>query len=149
MLFVTFLWYNIKLDTILKKLVLKMFGRKIKHLLEQRDMSQADLVKATSLSKNLISGLVTDTLTNTSTDTILKIAKALRVSPAYFFIEHAYTPLEALELPDHIKEFVLQLDNMDYLVLAEDWGKKKIPPDVIKKVVSAYEEVIYNNAKKL
>lgn len=120
-----------------------MFGRKIKHMLAVRDMTQADLIRSTGLHKNLIMGLVNDRLTNTTTDTIIKISKALRISPAYFFTEHAYTPIEVLDdLPEHIKDFILDLDNMDYLELAQDISEKKIPTEYIDKIVSAYEDII-------
>lgn len=124
-----------------------MFGRKLRHMLELRDMTQSDLVKATGLSKNLISGLASDTLTNTSTDTIKRISEALRVSPAYFLAEHAYTPLEALDLSDQLKTFILSLESMDYLILAKKLEEKQIPPEYIEKIVSAYEEVMKKDNK--
>lgn len=105
-------------------------------------MVQADLVRATGLSRNLISGLVNDTMTNTSTDTIIRIAKALRISPAYFFEEHAYTPLEILDLPDEVKKFILNLGNMDYLIFAEEISKKNLPLEDVKKFLALYEEVM-------
>lgn len=129
-----------------------MFGSKIKHLLEIRDMNINELVEKTGLSRNLISGLVNDSLVNTSTDTIFRISKALRVKPGYFLDEdekgnkgHAYTPLEALNLPNHIKDFIKKQKNINYLLLAQKLEDKNIPPEYVEKIVSAYEETIKRN----
>ena len=112
-------------------------------MLDVRGMTQADLIDATGLSRATINGLCNDAMTNTSTDTILKIASALHVSAAYFFEEHTYTPLELLDLPEDIIEFIKDLDSMDYLVIAKELkDKDKMHPDDIKTIIAAYRSVM-------
>lgn len=116
--------------------------RKLEHLLDIRGMTSKELAKRSGLHRNVISGLLNDDNPNPKLDTIKRIASALHVSPSYFLEENAYTPLEALELPNDIKQFILNLDSMDYLILAQKLEEKKIPTTVVEKIVSAYEEVI-------
>ncbi|ADG81537.1 transcriptional regulator, XRE family [Thermincola ferriacetica] len=120
-------------------------GDKIKHLLFLRSMKQADLVKVSGVSKATISELINNKQKNPSIETIEKIAKALRVSPLYFLEENAVTPLEvAPHLPQHIREFILNSENMDYIVLAHKLKSKNLPVEVMEKIIESYESLIQN-----
>ena len=50
-------------------------------------MSQDELAKKSGVSRTIISGLESGTLTTTTTDTLLKIAKALNRKVADIFFE--------------------------------------------------------------
>lgn len=118
----------------------KSVGDKIKHVLTLRNMKQADLVKLTGISKATVSDLINNKQKNTSIETLERIAKALRVSPVYFLEEQAATPFEAVpHLPEHIKNFVLNSENMDYLVLAHKFKILDLPVEVIEKIIESYE----------
>lgn len=120
-------------------------GDKIKHLLTIRDMNQADLVKVTGISKATVSDLINNKQKSTSIDTINRIARALRVSPVYFIEEEAVTPFEAVtHLPEYIRQFILDGENMDYLLLAHKLKDKELPPDVVEKIIDSYEALIKN-----
>lgn len=120
-------------------------GSKIRHLLSLRDMSQSDLVRQSGISKATISDLINDKQKSTSLDLITRLAKALRVSPAYFLDENAVTPFEAVpNLPEEIRQFILQEENMDYLVLAHRIKNMALPVEVIEKVIDSYMTLIKN-----
>lgn len=54
-------------------------GFKIKELREKENLSQAELAQKSGVSQNLIARLESGALTNTTTDTLFKISKALNV----------------------------------------------------------------------
>lgn len=64
-------------------------GFKIKELREKAGLSQAELSKKSGVSQNLIARLESGSLTNTTTNTLFKIANALgvRVEQLFFTYE--------------------------------------------------------------
>ena len=62
-------------------------GYKIKEFRNEIRMSQDELAKKSGVSRTIISGLESGTLTTTTTDTLLKIAKALNRKVAEIFFE--------------------------------------------------------------
>ena len=60
-------------------------GFKIKELREKENLSQAELAQKSGVSQNLIARLESGALTNTTTDTLLKISKALNVKVEQIF----------------------------------------------------------------
>lgn len=61
-------------------------GYKIRECRKEKSMSQCDLAKKSGVSRTIISGLESGTITVTTTDTLLKIARALdkKVSEIFF-----------------------------------------------------------------
>lgn len=124
-------------------------GKKIKHLLSLREMSQADLVRQTAISKATISDLINDKQKNTSLELVKRIAKALRVSPLYFLDENAVTPFEAIpSLPQEIRQFILNEENMDYLVLAHKIKAMDLPVEAIEKIIESYVYLVKKSSMK-
>ncbi len=124
-------------------------GKKIKHLLSLREMSQADLVRQTAISKATISDLINDKQKNTSLELIRRIAAALRVSPLYFLDEKAATPIEAIpNLPQEIRQFILNEENMDYLVLAHKIKTMDLPTEAVEKIIESYVYLIKKSSMK-
>ena len=62
-------------------------GYKIREFRNEIKMSQDELAKKSGVSRTIISGLESCTLTTTTTDTLLKIAKALNRKVAEIFFE--------------------------------------------------------------
>ena len=118
-------------------------ANKIKHLLAVRELNQADLARQSGVSKATISDLINNKQKNTSLELINRIAKALRVSPAYFLDENAVTPFEVVtDLPENIRQFILNNENMDYLVLAHKIKTMELPVEVIEKIIESYLSII-------
>lgn len=63
-------------------------GFKIKELREKAGLSQAELSKESGVSRNLIARLESGSLTNTTTDTLFKIANALGVRVEQLFFTY-------------------------------------------------------------
>lgn len=61
-------------------------GYKIKKYREKKNLSQTELAKISGVSRSIIVGLETGTYTTTTTDTLLKIAKALEVKVQDIFL---------------------------------------------------------------
>lgn len=62
-------------------------GYKIRECRKEKNMSQCDLAKKSGVSRTIISGLESGAITVTTTDTLLKIAKALDKKVAEIFFE--------------------------------------------------------------
>ena len=60
-------------------------GYKIRECRKERSMSQCELAEKSGVSRTIISGLENGTITTTTTDTLLKIAKALDKKVADIF----------------------------------------------------------------
>ena len=61
-------------------------GYKIKEYRAKKNISQKELAKISGVSRSIIVGLETGTYTTTTTDTLLKIAKALDVKVQDIFL---------------------------------------------------------------
>ena len=62
-------------------------GFKIKELREKENLTQAELAQKSGVSRNLIARLESGALTNTTTDTLFKISKALNVKVEQIFLQ--------------------------------------------------------------
>ena len=62
-------------------------GYKIKEYRLKKTMSQAELAEKSGVSRTIISGLESGSITTTTTETLLKIAKALDTKVADIFFE--------------------------------------------------------------
>lgn len=71
---------------------------KIKELREKAGLSQAELSKESGVSQNLIARLESGSLTNTTTDTLFKIANALGVRVEQLFLHMMFNKLNALKI---------------------------------------------------
>ena len=67
--------------------LLEAVGLRTKELLEEKKMSQCELAERSGVSRTVISGLESGAITTTTTDTLLKIAKALDKKVAEIFFE--------------------------------------------------------------
>ena len=68
----------------MSKKELKAFGRRVKELRIERDLTQSELAEKVGLSNNFI-GMVERGERNTSVDKIFKLAKAFNIKLAQFF----------------------------------------------------------------
>ena len=66
-------------------------GYKIRECRKERSMSQCELAEKSGVSRTIISGLENGTITTTTTDTLLKIAKALDKKLQIFFLRRSST----------------------------------------------------------
>lgn len=66
---------------------------KIKKYHEKKNLSQTKLAKISGVSRSIIVGLETGTYTTTTTDTLLKIAKALEVKVQDIFSNYKFNIL--------------------------------------------------------
>ena len=62
-------------------------GYKIRECRKEKKMSQCELAEKSGVSRTVISGLECGSITTTTTDTLLKIARALNNKVADIFFE--------------------------------------------------------------
>ena len=78
-------------------------GYKIKEYREKKNISQTELAKISGVSRTIIVGLETGTYTTTTTDTLLKIAKALDVKVQDIFLNLKNQDLQDLQSYQNLK----------------------------------------------
>lgn len=62
-------------------------GYRIRECRKEKNVSQCELAEKSGVSRTIISGLENGTITTTTTDTLLKIAKALDTKVVDIFFE--------------------------------------------------------------
>ena len=118
------------------------YGKKIKHMLTIRGMTQEELAVKSGVSLSLIAALANDKRETTTDITLEKLAKAFGINVKYFFDDEIVTPMEALgdHLPEDIKQFIMQEEeSLDYLRLAKDISKSDFSPSFIREIISHYK----------
>lgn len=66
-------------------------GYKIRERRKEKKMSQCELAEKSGVSRTVISGLESGAITTTTTDTLLKIARALDTNVADIFLKNSST----------------------------------------------------------
>lgn len=125
------------------------YGKKIKHMLSIRGMTQQELSLKSGVSQSLIAALANDKRETTTDVTLEKLAKALGVSIKYFFDDKIVTPLEILEdkLPEDIREFIAKQNSIDYVRLARDISDTDFSPEFVREIIKHYDAIINKNRK--
>lgn len=113
-------------------------GDKLRSLREDRGMSTTELARLSGLSQSFISDIENKRRTSPRQQTIEKLAKALRVSPNYFFDESLVTPLDVFkeanrQVSDEIKEFILDQENMPYMKFSKKVKEKGYTPEQLEQ----------------
>lgn len=116
---------------------MKTLGDKIKELLQLNDdMKQKELSILSGVSQAVISDLVKNKTENAQLDTIQRLAKALKVHPAYFIETDTLGPADIIyHLTEEDRDFILQSDSLPWLKLSRDAAQKGVSPETVKKVI--------------
>lgn len=119
-------------------------GLKLKQMLKLKGMTQRELAQKAGVSLSIIKALVNDRRTTTTTDTILKIAHALQISPAHFFPETALEQKNVAFLPSELQELFTDATKLDYLLLAKKMADLSMPVEVAEKFLDTYAVIVKN-----
>ena len=124
-------------------------GDKIRYVRELRGLTLQQLSEIAGISATYISD-VENHRSNMSIKSLTKLSTALNVDQSYFLDEKA-TTLETLasikgyDLPEDIKEFVLNEKSLPYIVMAKELDDKGISAETIQMLVDHYLEVMSKN----
>ena len=114
----------------------KKIGQKLKKIREARNLSTSQLAKICGIHQTTISSIELGKHKSPGIDTIEQLAKALKISPLYFFEERAYTIFDLSDdLPDSIIDFLLNEESLPYLMLSKDALQKGISSDTLEKLL--------------
>lgn len=122
------------------------FKDRLDYFIKQRHITKAELARKAGLSDALISNLLNSGSPNPTKDTMEKIADALDISPAMFFIDenHYVESIQNFLLP-HLnaeeKAFVSDQSNRDFIVFAKNIKSSDLPPDILRKLIDSYIQI--------
>lgn len=115
-------------------------GKRLKKLRQQANLSAKELSIMSGVTRSLISELETGKRQSTSTDTIAKLAQALKVSPEYFFdTQNQSSPELHRQLPRDILRFLQQDDSQAYIRIAQRARDLGLPPEFLEEWLNLLE----------
>lgn len=113
-----------------------MVAKKLKELMEIRMMTAADISRASGLSEASISAILKGKSTDPKLSTIEKLAKALRISPEYFFETNTFGPADLLShMTPEERKIVLDDKYLPWVKLTKEAMDKGIPPETIRQLI--------------
>ena len=121
--------------------------KRIKHLRELKDWTQAMLAEKAGISRSYISEL--ERGTREPTVGVLKnIADAFQV-PVDIFFEDTFLPLAELNdmLPEDIRAFINDQEGLPYIKLAKQAKEWEISPEILEDLIITLRKLQKNGSK--
>lgn len=119
----------------------KSIGEKLKRLRKWRNLTATELAHLSGVHQTTISAIENGRHKSPGIDTIERLAKALRVSPLYFFEDKVLTPLDLpSQLPLDLVDFLLGEESLPYLMLSKKAYETGIPSEAIDRLITALQE---------
>lgn len=121
--------------------------KRIKHLRELKDWTQAMLAEKAGISRSYISEL--ERGTRELTVGVLKnIADAFQV-PVDIFFEDTFLPLAELNdmLPEDIRAFINDQEGLPYIKLAKQAKEWEISPEILEDLIITLRKLQKNGGK--
>ena len=81
-----------------------MLGKRIKKMMDVRDINLAELADKTKLSKGGLSMIINGKKNSVTTDSLNRIAKALNIYPSYFLEDDVLSAHSTFSPLDNIKK---------------------------------------------
>lgn len=116
-------------------------GEKLVKLREDMGWSTYDIEHLTGIRQSVVSDLENGTTKNPRPVTVEKLCKGLKVSKEYFYLEDAKLPSEVIpDMPEETKRFIMNGNNVPYIMISEKAKKEGIPPEVLEKLLETLLE---------
>jgi transcriptional regulator with XRE-family HTH domain len=111
-------------------------GKKILEMLKIRDMTISELSRESTISKGALSEMVSGKRA-TITTTLQKLAKALRIHPAFFLEDDTVGPGELLEniVDEEDRRFILSEEGALWIKLTREAAESGISIDKMKAIM--------------
>lgn len=120
---------------------------KLKKLRLLRKMSTTELSRISGIHQTTISALENNKHASPGIDTVERLARALRVSPLYFFEDRVRTPFDLVnDLPSEISDFLLREESLPYLMLSKKAFENGISSMTIEQLLRVLQET-YSTSK--
>lgn len=110
-------------------------GEKLKEIREIKGLSMRDLEKISGIKQGYISQ-IENGLKQPRSDKVKALSEALGVDEQYFYLEDAKLVISvAPDLPDELKEWVLNAKNIPWLLISQKAASQGISPDIMEKMI--------------
>jgi len=114
---------------------------KLKKLRNLRQLTTAELSKLSGVHQTTISAIENKRHASPGLETIERLAKALKVSPLYFFEDRSRTPFDLIDnLPSDISDFLLSEESLPYLLLSKEAYTKGISSKTIEQLIKVLHD---------
>lgn len=112
-------------------------GKKILEMLKIRDMTISELSRESTISKGALSEMVSGKRATITTNTLQKLAKALRIHPAFFLEDDTVGPGELLEniVDEEDRRFILSEEGALWIKLTREAAESGISIDKMKAIM--------------
>ncbi|MDI9561810.1 MAG: helix-turn-helix transcriptional regulator [Pseudomonadota bacterium] len=121
-------------------------AEKLKKLRSLRQVTAAELSQLSGVHQTTISAIENKRHVSPGIETIERLAKALKVSPLYFFEDRSRTPFDLVDnLPSDISDFLLREESLPYLLLSKDAYAKGISSKTMEQLI----KVLHDNQDKI
>jgi len=116
-------------------------AEKLKKLRELRRLTTSELSKLSGVHQTTISAIENKRHASPGIETIERLAKALKVSPLYFFEDRSRTPFDLIDnLPNEISDFLLREESLPYLLLSKDAYAKGISSKTVEQLIKVLHD---------
>lgn len=116
-------------------------GTKLKKLREIKNLSLRDLEDLVGISFASLSDIENGVTVNPRQTTVDKICKGLKIDREYFYDSNSRLPTDIIpNMPPEIEKFIMDGENVPYLILGEKAKKNGIPPDVLEKIIELWTQ---------
>lgn len=117
-------------------------GKRLRTLRLQSGLTAKELSDLSGVTRSLISELETGKRQSTSADTIDKLARALCVSPSYFFeSDYSLSTQITYGIPSDIHEFLLREDSYSYIRIARKAQETGLPPEILEELLDLVKRI--------
>ena len=116
-------------------------GTKLRKIREFKNLSLRELEDIVGISFVSLSDIENGVTTNPRKTTVDKICKGLKINQEYFYNTDSRLPTEVIpNMPPEVEKFVMNDENVPYLILGEKAKKNGISPETLQKIIDLWSQ---------
>lgn len=119
---------------------MNFIGSKLRKLRESKNLTLQDVDELFNISQSTMSDIETNKKQPRKA-TVDRLCKAFKVDDRYFYIEDADLPWDVIpNMTDDMKLFLLDQDNVPYLIISEKAKRSGLSPSTLEKLIELWTQ---------
>lgn len=119
---------------------MEFIGSKLRKLRESKKWTLQDVEELFNISQSTLSDLEIGKKQPRKA-TVERLCKAFKVDDRYFYMDDSALPWDVIpNMTDEMKSFLLNGENMPYLILSEKAKKSGLSPEVLEKLIELWTQ---------